>query len=112
MLKKRSMAAGRQLGKTVTSNMPTMATRWINDVESFLPVKSLETGYADNQPKWPYWVGPYNYHEQEWYDMDEWLIDTMGYSDWLKEDARWVGSDRKYWFRDERDRTMFILRWA
>ena len=74
--------------------------------------KSMETGYADNQPKYPFWVQPYNYDSKEWDEMNDWVVDTMGYSDWLQEDARWVGSDRKYWFRDERDRTMFILKWS
>jgi hypothetical protein len=85
-----------------------LADQWITE----LNMKRLETGYADNQPKWPYWVRPYNYDEQDWYDIDKWLLDTMGDSNWFKEDARWVGSDRKYWFRDERDRTLFILRWS
>jgi hypothetical protein len=103
MFKKRAMAAGRQLGKS--DWMDNMAIGWVS-------MKHLETGYADNQPKWPYWVRPYNYDEQEWYDIDKWLLNTMGQNNWLTENARWVGSDRKYWFRDEQDRTMFILRWS
>ena len=86
--------------------------RWVDDVDSFLPVKSMETGYANNQPKWPYWVKPLDYSKKEWFEIGEWVVDTMGESDWLKENARWIGSDRKYWFRDEQDRTMFILRWS
>jgi len=106
MIKKRAMAAGRQLGKT--DWITNMAKEWIDEIN----VKRLETGYADNQPKWPYWVKPLNYSFGEWTKMGEWVTDTMGESDWLKENARWVGSDRKYWFRDEQDRTMFILRWS
>ena len=86
--------------------------RWVDDVDSFLPVKRLETGYADDQPKWPYWVKPLNYSTDEWFKMGYWIVDTMGYSDWSVEHARWVGSDRKYWFRDAADRTFFILRWS
>ena len=86
--------------------------KWVDDVDSFTTVKSLETGYAGSQPKYPYWVKPYNYSYKEWREMDAWLVNTMGYSDWSVEHVRWVGSDRKYWFRDERDRTMFILRWS
>lgn len=85
-----------------------MAIEWIDK----LNVKRLETGYADNQPKWPYWVRPHNYDEKEWYDMDKWLLNIMGDNNWHKENARWVGSNRKYWFRDEADRTFFILRWS
>jgi hypothetical protein len=105
MIKKRAMAAGRQFGKTDITNM---ATRWIDEIN----VKRLETGYADNQPNWPYWVRPHNYDEKEWYDMDKWLINIMGDSNWHKENAPWVGSNRKYWFRNEADRTFFILRWS
>ena len=79
---------------------------------AFSTVKRLETGYADNQPKWPYWIRPYNYDEQEWYDIDKWLLATMGQNNWLTENARWVGSNQKYWFRDERDRTLFLLKWS
>ena len=75
-------------------------------------VKRLETGYADNQPKWPYWVKPRLYTGADWHRMDQWMVETFGHSDWSVEHARWVGSDRKYWFRDEADRTFFILRWS
>jgi len=74
--------------------------------------KSLQTGYADNQPKWPYWVRPYNYDIREWQDMNQWMFNTMGDNNWLTENARWVGSNSKYWFRDEQDRTMFLLKWS
>jgi len=83
--------------------------RFMSELES---MKSFEIGYAGNQPKWPYWIQPLGYSPAEWNKIHDWVVDTMGYRDWLKEDARWVGSDRKYWFRDECDRTMFILRWS
>jgi hypothetical protein len=90
--------------------------KWVVELtEQFiakLTMKRLETGYAGNQPKYPYWVKPCNYSESEWRAMDDWVIDIMGYSDWSVEHARWVGSDQKYWFRDERDRTLFILKWS
>jgi hypothetical protein len=90
--------------------------KWVVELtEQFiveLTMKRLETGYADNQPKWPYWVKPLNYSTDEWFKMGYWIVDTMGYSDWSVEHARWVGSDRKYWFRNEADRTMFLLKWS
>ena len=97
-----------------------LAEQFIADIT----MKRIETGYADNQPKWPYWVRPCNYSESEWWNMDQWIVDTMGESDWSVEHARWVGddwsveharwvgSDQKYWFRDERDRTLFLLKWS
>jgi len=100
MIKKRAMAHDKWISE--------MAIEWIDNIN----VKRLETGYADNQPKWPYWVRPHNYDEKEWHDMDKWLLNIMGDNNWHKENARWVGSNRKYWFRDEADRTFFILRWS
>ena len=78
----------------------------------FLGVKRLETGYAHNQPKWPYWVRPCHYDQAEWNSMDHWVREIFGNGDWLTEHGRWVGSDRKYWFRDEQDRTLFLLKWS
>ena len=100
MIKKRAMAEARWVSE--------LADQYIIE----LTMKRLETGYAGNQPKYPYWVQPHNYSYKEWDDMRNWMIDTMGYSDWVVKHARWVGSDRKYWFRDESDRTFFILRWS
>ena len=100
MLKKRAMNEAKWVSE--------LADQFIRD----LTMKRLDVGYADNQPKYPYWVRPLNYSIREWKEMGDWVMDIMGYSDWLEDDARWVGSDRKYWFRDERDRTMFILRWS
>ena len=74
--------------------------------------KRLETGYAEIQPRWPYWVSPHNYSGPEWLRMSQWMVETFGNTDWSTPGGRWVGSDRKYWFRDAADRTFFILRWS
>lgn len=84
-----------------------IAEQWINDINA----RRIETGYADNQPKYPYWVKPYNYSRKEWDEMSVWMVKTFGNGDWMM-DGLWVGSDRKYWFRDERDRTLFLLKWS
>jgi hypothetical protein len=80
---------------------------WIDTVN----MKRLDTGYADNQPNWPYWVQPRYYNVIDWYDMHKWMKETFGDSNWSNK-GPWVGSDRKYWFRKESDRTFFILRWS
>ena len=85
--------------------------KW-GDGDWAIPDKSLQTGYAENQPKWPYWVSPHNYSGPEWLRMSQWMVETFGNTDWSTPGGRWVGSDRKYWFRDEQDRTFFILRWS
>ena len=55
---------------------------------------------------------PLNYSEEAWLDMNVWMIDTFGSCHWGIPNGRWVGSDRKYWFRNAADRTFFILRWS
>ena len=85
--------------------------KW-GDGDWAIPDKSLQTGYAENQPKWPYWVSPHNYSGPEWRRMSQWMIETFGNTDWSTPGGRWVSSDRKYWFRDAADRTFFILRWS
>ena len=104
MIKKRAMAAGRQFSKTEILDV----RRWIDEIN----VKRLETGYAEIQPKYPYWVRPHNYPSKDWHEMGQWMVETFGDSDWSEENPLWVGSNQKYWFRDEADRTFFILRWS
>ena len=107
MKKKRAMAAGRQSGKTGL----TTDQIWWDEMWNRTP--RLETGYADNQPKWPYWVQPRYYTVLDWHKMNVWMQATFGHCDWSTiKNSRWVGSDRKYWFRDEADRTMFLLKWS
>ena len=101
MIKKRAMAAGRQFGK--------MNASMLIDVPADL--KRIDTGYADNQPKWPYWVQPQYYSVTEMYNIEMWVRATFGDILWADE-GRWVGSDRKYWFRNEGDRTLFLLKWT
>ena len=105
MIKKRAMAAGRQFGKTGL----TTDQIWWDEMRNNTP--RLETGYADNQPKWPYWVQPRYYNVVEWHEIGKWMQATFGDTNW-SDNGRWVGSDRKYWFRNEADRTMFLLKWS
>jgi hypothetical protein len=62
-------------------------------------------------PKWPYWVQPQYYSVTEMYNIEMWVRATFGDILWADE-GRWVGSDRKYWFCNEGDRTLFLLKWA
>jgi hypothetical protein len=90
MIKKRAMAE----------------SRWPN-------TKRIDTGQAVLQPNWPYWVQPRYYNVTEMYNMDLWVRATFGDTTWADIDkGRWVGSDRKYWFRNEGDRTLFVLKWS
>lgn len=55
-----------------------------------------------------------------WLDMETWCHNTFGKgtrSLWGEKKApeparRWYANNRKFWFRDEKDRDWFILRWS
>ena len=72
-----------------------------------------------------YTVEPKNLEWQEtramWEDMMLWCRNQFGETGSLWQETknltpepnqRWYANDRKFWFRDEADRTMFILRWS
>ena len=54
-----------------------------------------------------------------WPDMEEWCLDTFGSVGdhmWGEKKApkpghRWYMNNRKFWFRDIKDRDWFVLRW-
>lgn len=82
--------------------------RWVNELDN---LKRLEIGYAANQLRYPYWVQPLYYNVMQMHEIDKWVRATFGDTTWADK-GRWVGTDRKYWFRNESDRTFFILRWS
>ena len=51
----------------------------------------------------------------QWHDMMQWIVDTFGPSAidgvWTP-NMRWYANNAKFWFRNEKDLTMFVLRWA
>ena len=50
-----------------------------------------------------------------WNEMMAWMVKTFGPSAWngvWTPDQRWYANNAKFWFRDEKDLTMFILRWS
>ena len=50
-----------------------------------------------------------------WNEMMAWMVKTFGPSAWngvWTPDQRWYANNAKFWFRDEKDLTMFILRWT
>ena len=75
--------------------------------------------YYTVAPVWePSRVGWYN---QEWQDMVQWCIETFGSTSDLWTESknltptpcqRWYTNNAKFWFRDQRDRDWFTLRWS
>ena len=54
-----------------------------------------------------------------WLEMEQWCLETFGsgeYPIWGEDNApepaqRWYKNNRKFWFRDECDRMVFVLKW-
>lgn len=55
-----------------------------------------------------------------WLDIESWVLDTYGSTQgsiWAEERApepqqRWYMNNRRFWFRDRKDRDWFVLRWG
>ena len=61
-------------------------------------------------------VGWAHYREPlEWNDMVKWCVENLGPSNAdqiMSPNQRWYVASARFWFRDEADRTMFILRFS
>ena len=59
-------------------------------------------------------VAPMN-AEGQWSDMMEWMVATFGPTAndgvWTA-DHRWYVNNAKFWFRNQKDRDWFVLRWS
>lgn len=47
-----------------------------------------------------------------WWEMESWVQENFGPGGGYNSDQRWYKHDHKFWFRDERDRVLFLLRWS
>lgn len=104
------MMSGRQTGKSAFARL------WQDVMNAQRPVEDLRLDEGT--------VFGARYHTVEpiggnWHDMAEWCIASFGppaeiweaHNYMWPECGRWYQNDRKFWFRNEKDRTMFILRW-
>jgi hypothetical protein len=105
---------GRQTGKSSSAAYMRM---W-NDLHP-TPVERLMLSEGTVYGSPYYCVEPVG---GSWLEMEKWCIQSCGESTgsiWAEEKykhsaqpgERWYGNNRKFWFRDEADRTMFILKW-
>jgi hypothetical protein len=105
------MTAGRNVGK---SQMTQQAIdRLMHDLMN-RPIEELVLSQRRHRGARFYTVEPIG---GNWLEMETWVCATFGPpSDvWdFKMDGvgRWYANDRKFWFRNERDRTLFIMRWS
>ena len=85
----------------------------------------METGssWYDDRTIEYFWVKPADYvtiTELPGYEAkttfdhyDAWLTQTFGPGGWWHDDdAKWIASDRTYYFKKEQDRMLFLLRFS
>lgn len=60
-------------------------------------------------------VAPMN-AEWQWPDMMQWMVETFGALDdsmgVFTPNQRWYANNAKFWFRNQKDRDWFVLRWS
>jgi hypothetical protein len=105
------MMSGRQTGKSYWTNQAI--NRLMKDLMN-RPVEELVLAERLYRTARFYTVEPIG---GNWLDMETWCIKTFGSSDdvWDFKTCnvgRWYANDRKFWFRNEQDRTLFILKWS
>lgn len=108
------MMAGRQAGKS-TLNSAVFKRLW-DDIYKERPVTDLVLTEARLHGGRYYCVQP---EGGSWPDMEAWCIETFGAPGevWPNQDfvwpecPRWTQNNRKFWFRNERDRDWFIIKW-
>lgn len=108
-----TMTASRHTGKSYWSNKAI--ERLMNDLQQ-RPVEDLILTEGTVYGSRYYCVEPIG---GNWIDMEVWCMDTFGGPGdkiWGEEKApepscRWYMNNRKFWFRDELDRMVFVLKW-
>lgn len=107
------MMASRQVGK---SHFSAQALKRLFEDLYNQPVRNLILSEKTLHGSRYYCVEP---EGGNWMKMEEWVTETCGGPGevWPSENfmwpesPRWVKNNRKFWFRNEEDRTMFVLRW-
>lgn len=107
------MMSGRQTGKSMVS---AMYKRLMDDINN-RPVEDIVLAERRVHGARYYTAEPVG---GNWLNMETWAMDTYGSPGefWSKEDfvwpecPRWFMNDRKFWFRNERDRNWFVMRWS
>jgi hypothetical protein len=110
------MSAGRQTGK---SHFTAQALKRLMDDLQAQPITNLVLTEGKVYGARYYCVEPVG---GNWREMEDWCIQICGESTgsiWAEQvnkttpqpGERWYANNRKFWFREEKDRTMFVLKW-
>lgn len=107
------MMAGRQHGK---SQMAAYSRLWQDIMQADTKVTDILLSEGTVFGARYYTVEPIG---GSWLEMETWCSEVFGSASSVWEgtftttDAgRWYANNRKFWFRREKDRTMFILKWS
>ena len=103
---------GRNTNKSVTQAYHRL---W-NDIMSSAEVSDIRLGEGTVYGSRYYTAEPIG---GNWIEMEAWCYQAFGndaYPIWGEKTApepaqRWYKNNRKFWFRSEADRTMFVLKW-
>ncbi len=103
---------GRNSGKSVTQAYHRL---W-NDIMSSVEVSDIRLSEGKVYGARYYTAEPIG---GNWLEMEAWCYQTFGddvQPIWGESKApepaqRWYKNDRKFWFRNEADRTLFVLKW-
>ena len=104
-----TMQMARQSGKS------TILKDWAKTLEQFTQGFRLELTEGTVFGQKYYCVEPQGWiwRDFEWKDMQKWCEETMERSpDTITPNLRWYVNGGQFWFRDETDRTMFVMRWV
>lgn len=105
---------GRNAGKSHWTNVAIQ--RLMDEINS-RPIENLALSEGTVYGAQYYCVEPVG---GNWMEMEHWAIQMYGETGSLWKETknltpeplqRWYMNNRRFWFRDEKDRTMFILRW-
>lgn len=103
------MNMARQSGKS------TIVKNWAKTLEQFAQGFRLEITEGTVFGQKYYCVEPLGWiwRDFEFKDMQTWCEDTMGREpNSITPNLRWYVNGGQFWFRDEADRTMFVMRWV
>lgn len=92
---------------------PTLIADDIVNVQPMVAPKVMQTGFADGIDH-PYWVEPlaspgalfhYGKFDAKHQEQIDWCLETFKEEDWM-------ASSYKFYFKEEKDRDWFVLRWS
>jgi hypothetical protein len=108
------MMASRRMGKSFFTQQAI--DRLMRDLNS-QPVTELVLSEGTVYGSRYYCVEPVG---GSWLDMEHWCHEVLGETGSIWQETknltpeplqRWYANNRKFWFKEEKDRTMFLLRW-